>query len=286
MGFKATDWAYGLDLGPSMTAVLAALAHRADDKTMQCFPGQDTLAAMTGTSRATVSRAMNALEDLGVITRSRRLRADGSRTSDLCTLNRSYASESNVAESYIAESNVAESKDLGITVQAPTSHSEGAIEDHSEDHSEEKPVNRSRTSVDYSTEFDEWWPTYPRHQGKEDALKAYKQARKTTDAKTLRDGAQAYTLLNIGVEKTYLKLPAGWIRSKRWEDEQIAAAPVERPAPTDPQRAKSWRRPETMTPTTYETRDEALGRFCPRHQGYPNDPCVACERDKAEGQEF
>lgn len=129
---------------------------------------------------------------------------------------------------------------------------------------------------DLEQEFDEWWILYPRKQGKADARKAYKAARKDVDAATLRDGAQAYNLLNAGADKSYLKLPAGWIRGARWLDEQIPATP----AKLTPGQVDSWAGYRTPI-TSYAE--------CPSHPGYPaatdTVPCTRCERDATEPEE-
>ncbi|WP_158862005.1 helix-turn-helix domain-containing protein [Leifsonia sp. AG29] len=141
MGFKATEWAYGLHIAPATKSVLLALAHRADDKTFECFPGQQVLASMTGASLRTVSRALNELEAQGAITRKQRRRPGGSRTSDLCILNLSYATQSHQTESHVTESHETEGPTSPDTESKLTGQSGRHIEeeqsgDHSEDHSD------------------------------------------------------------------------------------------------------------------------------------------------------
>jgi hypothetical protein len=161
--------------------------------------------------------------------------------------------------------------------------------------------NVQRAAHDYSDEFEEWWGRYPRHQGKADAARAFKAARKTTDLKTLLDGAQAYTLLHIGVEKAHLKMPAGWLRDRRWEDDPIvvsAASAASRPK--DEQILdvlEQGRRFQGDVPSGTEARFPrtlALGSsvtmitpnsFCPTHPDYPIESagllagkCTQCER--------
>lgn len=69
MGFKYTDRVYKGVRNTKGTeqAVLALLAHFADDKTGECFPAQETLAERTRFSRATVVRALNALKAKGYL---------------------------------------------------------------------------------------------------------------------------------------------------------------------------------------------------------------------------
>jgi len=51
-----------------------------------CWPSHDRLAELLGCSRRTIIRTMAALEKMGWVTRQRRHRADGSRTTDLITV--------------------------------------------------------------------------------------------------------------------------------------------------------------------------------------------------------
>jgi DNA-binding Lrp family transcriptional regulator len=70
MGFKLVERVYNLDkkaTSPSEQAVLLALAYRANDRTLFCYPKQETLAEMTHLSRATVVNALNALRRNGFI---------------------------------------------------------------------------------------------------------------------------------------------------------------------------------------------------------------------------
>ena len=70
MGFKLVERVYRLDrtaTTASEQAVLVALAFRANDKTLLCYPKQETLAAMTHFTRTTVATALNALKRKGFL---------------------------------------------------------------------------------------------------------------------------------------------------------------------------------------------------------------------------
>lgn len=70
MGFKLVERVYNLDrnaTSPSEQAVLLALAYRANDKTLFCYPKQETLSQMTHLSRSTVAAALNTLKKNGLI---------------------------------------------------------------------------------------------------------------------------------------------------------------------------------------------------------------------------
>src|SRR5690625_193457 len=86
MSISALNWAFELDLPHAEKSVLVALAHRAD-KDGYCYPGIEMIATMTGASRRTVIRAIQGLDEKNLITRERRHRSNGSRTSTSYTLN-------------------------------------------------------------------------------------------------------------------------------------------------------------------------------------------------------
>jgi hypothetical protein len=70
MGLKLVERVYTLKkdaTSPSEQAVLLALAYRANDKTLLCYPKQETLAEMTHLSRSTVAAALNGLKKSGYI---------------------------------------------------------------------------------------------------------------------------------------------------------------------------------------------------------------------------
>ena len=70
MGFKLVEAVYGLDRNattPTEQAVLLALAFRANDKTLLCYPKQDTIAEMTHLHRSTVSQCLNSLKQKGIL---------------------------------------------------------------------------------------------------------------------------------------------------------------------------------------------------------------------------
>lgn len=80
--FSTLAWAWQKELpSPTHKFLLVALADMADEE-HSCFPGQERIARMIGTSVSTVRRTLKDLEAWGLITRQRRQRDDGYRTSD------------------------------------------------------------------------------------------------------------------------------------------------------------------------------------------------------------
>ena len=126
--------------------------------------------------------------------------------------------------------------------------------------------NSRPPKADYTAEFEEWWSVYPRKEAKADALKAYTAARKRIDPQTLLNAVRRYALLKAGEDKDFVKLPAGWIRGERWND-------------------------DASTIGTLPARELADDQYCPLHPGYPDTiafPCEACKRSASlpEGADF
>ena len=87
MSVQAMTWAFGArGLTPSEKLVLLCLANYAT-KDLQAWPSQETVAEETELSPRTVWSALKSLEAKEVIRRKRRFRSDGTRTTDIFTLN-------------------------------------------------------------------------------------------------------------------------------------------------------------------------------------------------------
>lgn len=69
------------------------------------------------------------------------------------------------------------------------------------------------------SDFDGWYAAYPKHEARGQALKAYKTARKSTDAATLLAGAERAKAKYAGADPKYVPLPATWLNGQRWLDE-------------------------------------------------------------------
>ena len=81
---------------------------------------------------------------------------------------------------------------------------------------------RSRPTTDViGPEFEIWYQTYPRHEAKAPALKAYKTARKTTASSILLDAItrQKPRLTADASGPKFIPLPATWLNGQRWLDE-------------------------------------------------------------------
>ncbi|WP_280475466.1 hypothetical protein [Nocardia asiatica] len=83
--------------------------------------------------------------------------------------------------------------------------------------------------------FQEFWATFPRRQGKGDAIKAWAKAIKKADAQVIIDGALRYAT-DPNREDQYTAMAASWLNAERWSDDPL---PDRRPraAPMGPSRS-------------------------------------------------
>lgn len=92
MSVQAMAWAIDLrepKLQPTTKLVLLLLANRSNpDNNESCWPSRRTIAAEAGIQPAAVSKHLRKLEDEGLVSRVRRVRGDGSQTSNLYRVNR------------------------------------------------------------------------------------------------------------------------------------------------------------------------------------------------------
>jgi hypothetical protein len=73
----------------------------------------------------------------------------------------------------------------------------------------------------YSEAFLSWWSIYPRKESKGDAWKAWESLRKARllpDREVLEAATVAYS--RRVTDPQFRKLPAGWLRDRKWEDDE------------------------------------------------------------------
>lgn len=83
-------------------------------------------------------------------------------------------------------------------------------------------------------EFLDWYTTYPRHESKGLAEKAYIKARKKASAGELMAGAERYAN-DPNREPQFTKLPASWLNAGCWEDGPLPPRSQPQPRPTGSQ---------------------------------------------------
>ncbi len=84
------------------------------------------------------------------------------------------------------------------------------------------PKGTSAPSADL---FPRFWQHYPKKIAKEEAEKAYKAAHKEASFEDIFAGTRRYAdhVRRNDTPKKFIKYPAGWLRTKRWLDEDEAA---------------------------------------------------------------
>lgn len=126
--WDAMAWAYKLDLSqaipprnePRAKAVLAALCfHCSEQNGDVVWPGAARLAEMTGYSPRTVGKALDELEGVGLIRRTRQHRENGARTVDRTAILFDLDEFSSLRRLYLGEATSPSSDGLG-EVSAPT----------------------------------------------------------------------------------------------------------------------------------------------------------------------
>lgn len=107
------------------------------------------------------------------------------------------------------------------------------------DDSDEFDDTGSTPKPNTEAEFDQWYAGYPRKEGKGQARKAYKAARKKADQQTLIAGVAR--LVAQRLERQFTPLPATWLNGERWLDEVAT--------PTEPAADDEWgpRKPDVFS---------------------------------------
>lgn len=89
--------------------------------------------------------------------------------------------------------------------------------------------NSARTRAETDLEFDEFWAASPRKEGKGQAEKAYRSARKVSSAEAILAGIRRYAAERKHQDPKYTRLPATWLNGRGWLDEPANVVPITRP---------------------------------------------------------
>ena len=97
---------------------------------------------------------------------------------------------------------------------------ETSTEERNKDNLKEKYTKKEISLL--VQEFKIIWARYPRHEGKQNALKSYIKARQEgVDMVTIKDAVEAYRRMceNERRDKRYIKQGSTWFNQRSWEDE-------------------------------------------------------------------
>lgn len=205
MSVQAITWALSLtgELSTSEKFTLVCLANYAGGDG-RCHPGQKRLAQDTGLTERTVRTSLASLESKGYISRRRRERDDGTRTSDEYQIH----TEPNRKPFPVEEPDNRKS----TTGQPETISGQYKPIGLSE------PVSEpSETRARVLHEFDDWYSAYPHKVGKGAARTAFAKARKIAGLPTLKAGLAAYVRTKPP-DRAWCN-PATWLNQERWTDQ-------------------------------------------------------------------
>lgn len=96
---------------------------------------------------------------------------------------------------------------------------------------EPEPEKRKEEISSDEGEFAAWYESFPKHEGKGSARRAYRTARKKASAEVLLAAARAASVRFATTEAKYIPLPASWLNAERWLDETQVS----------PRRKPDWR---------------------------------------------
>jgi phage replication O-like protein O len=83
-----------------------------------------------------------------------------------------------------------------------------------------KPTRRNAPDPALIREFDAWYAVYPKHVGREPALKAWSQINPDRAlVETIMTATARYANAKDGIEQRFILDPATWLNQKRWNDE-------------------------------------------------------------------
>ena len=116
----------------------------------------------------------------------------------------------------VAPRSGAESQSIALPNPIPTQPDPIPLLSESDD-SDEFDDTGSTPKPNTEAEFDQWYAGYPRKEGKGQARKAYKTARKKADQQTLIAGVARLAAQRL--ERQFTPLPATWLNGERWLDE-------------------------------------------------------------------
>lgn len=230
----------GKHLTTSEIATLHALAFCTGERSLKCFPSNETLCDLTGLSVRTVRASLKSLEDAGFITRETRAgRANiftlNIETMRACHRKRRWSDTRDAAHPADSEAEI-------ITTVSELASGPGCASASVEAPVEETPapvpavakvdpaLAKAKKYTGVDADFEEFYAAYPRRVGKEAARRAFVKAVKTkAKASDIIEGARRYAAATAaaGTETRFIAHPATWLNAGRWSDDMQDAAPIE-----------------------------------------------------------
>lgn len=204
MSFEAINWAWkqrGLSSTQKLTLLALADRHNPD---FGCFPSISKICADTELSRSTVIRCTQYLEEMGLISKQKARRDNGSDTSNRYILG--------------FEQGVSPSHSPSVTETPP-------LVSDCNPHNQVNITSKFNRSYDQDLKesgFELFWEYYPRKIGKGAAKASFlKAAKRLGDASFIVLKANEYGehCVKTGKDPKFIPHAATWLNQGRWDDE-------------------------------------------------------------------
>jgi len=212
-------------LKPSEKLIMLKLADHADDNNWRCWPSLQRIEGDTGLSRSSVARILKKLDSDEWINRER----GGIKRTTRYTLNKKKIRQS--APALVSHSDYPNpSSDSGsptVTQRVVPSSDSGSptvIPKPSIQPSKEPSIQTPPPPVAALDDFPEFWSSYPRKVGKQDALEAFTQQLKAGVLPSIEKLKTAIKRANASPtwqkdEGQYIPYPKTWLNRHGWDVE-------------------------------------------------------------------
>lgn len=217
------------------------------DETKTSFPGRGRLARAMGASRATVTRAIQELHDVGALCYRQRQTHLGDWGSNEYHLHWDKDDDCGYFTRGLPSPPVDYPSPPVDHPSPPVSHElrldnpdcsnsdspkeelggspslGAALLDHEQRAPavvlELRPKGSSPSAAITNHNFEEFWQAYPRKVGKGKAREAYGRALRSTDAATIAEQARRYAHSVRAKDPQYIPYPTTWLNQERWADD-------------------------------------------------------------------
>ena len=222
MSVKALTWAFEQPINATEKVVLLALADHANEDGL-CWPSISLLVKRAHVGERTVQRAIQSLEDAGFIARERRVRENGSDTSNLYRLIFDKVSHGVSGGVKLAphEGGVTQTGGEGVTQTG----GEGGPDDTPR--TIIKNRKKEPSVISYDADFADFWSAYPKrpNNSKAAAKVKYTLARKRgVSHETIMAGLKEYAAMRNaavanGDNPHFTKMAETWLNKAGWEND-------------------------------------------------------------------
>jgi hypothetical protein len=233
MSFKIIGKAFDIPLKGNDKLVFLSLCEYANDEDFTCYPSYTTLMKKATISRGALRDCLNVLEALGFINRSTRSRENGSKASNVYTVNIdikldeiAYKNRKNLISKKVQSSD----NDLALDAQImtyPSTNNDLPNGGQSSDNDLVEPLasslnpysNPNAHEVEVITDFEIFWKNYPRKIAKLKAKKAWDLKKPDLKIALAALNQQKLSSSWIKNDGQYIPHPTTWINGARWNDE-------------------------------------------------------------------